>query len=262
MGMLAFIDTHCHLTFDPLAGQIQEVLARSRQAGITGWISVGTDLDHSRRCVDLAHRLDGVAATVGLHPHDARDMTDHSMEQFRQLCSDKKVVAIGETGLDYHYNYSDPRDQRYAFIRQLELAEAFHLPVVVHTREAFDETIAILDDFRQRVDKVVLHCFSGTAEQAQTALDRGFMLSFTGVVTFKNAHVIQEAARIVPLERLMLETDCPYMSPEPVRKQRPNEPGLMIHTARYLADLKGIDLQTMARIVLENVERFFGVHLG
>jgi TatD DNase family protein len=183
------------------------------------------------------------------------------MEQFRQLCSDEKVVAIGETGLDYHYNFSDPQAQKSAFIQQLELAEAFHLPVVVHTREAFDETITILDDFRQRVDKVVLHCFTGTAQQAQIALDRDFMLSFTGVVTFKNAHLIQDVARMVPLERMMLETDCPYISPEPVRKQRPNEPGLLIHTAQYLAELKGIDLEQMARKVTENAEQFFGIQL-
>jgi TatD DNase family protein len=261
MVTVQFIDTHCHLTFEPLAEQIDQVLARSRQAGITGWISIGTDLDHSQRCVALAGQYKGIWATVGLHPHDAGDMTDDLLEQFKQLCSNEKVVAIGETGLDYHYNYSDPQAQRRAFIQQLELAEAFHLPVVVHTREAFDETITILDDFRQRVDKVVLHCFTGTAQQAQIALDRGFMLSFTGVVTFKNARLIQDAARMVPLDRMMLETDCPYMSPEPVRKQRPNEPGLLIHTAQCLAELKGIDLEQMARKVTENAVQFFGIQL-
>ena len=178
--------------------------------------------------------------------------------RLRQICLDEKVVAVGETGLDYHYNYADPKQQKYTFIQHLELAEALHLPVVVHTREAFEDTMAILNDFKQRVDRVVLHCFTGTAEQAQKALDRGFMLSFTGVVTFKNAHLIQEAARIIPLDRLMLETDCPYMTPAPMRKQKVNEPALLVHTAKFIAELKGTTLEVVAKATTSNAEAFFG----
>jgi TatD DNase family protein len=167
------------------------------------------------------------------------------------------VVALGETGLDFHYNFSPPEQQKQAFAAQLELAAQLHLPVVIHTREAFAETMAILDQFGSRLEHVVLHCFSGTAEQAHQALDRGYYLSFTGVVTFKNAQSIRAAAQAVPMDRLMIETDCPYMSPEPKRKQKINEPALMIHTARLLAELRGMPLPQFAECTLVNSRRFF-----
>ncbi len=177
-------------------------------------------------------------AAVGIHPHEAKDGDAAALAELKHLATQDKVVAIGETGLDFHYNFSKPPDQRRVFVAHLEIARELNLPVVVHSREAFEETVEILDHSGVGLKGVVFHCFSGSAEQAQQLLDRGYYLSFTGVVTFKNAEATREAARVVPLDRLMVETDAPYMSPEPVRKQKPNEPALMVHTAKLLADLK------------------------
>ncbi len=256
---MELMDTHCHLSLEPLVNDIEGVLQRSRAAGITHLISVGTTLDDSRCCVALAGRHGQFWAGVGIHPHEARHASDEALAAIEELARKPNVVALGETGLDFHYNFSLPEQQKRAFAAQLELAAQLHLPVVIHTREAFAETMAILEGFRSRLAQVVLHCFSGTSEQARLALDRGYYLSFTGVVTFKNAQSIREAALVVPMGRLMIETDCPYMSPEPKRKQKINEPALLIHTARCLAELKGIPLPEFAECTLANSKRFFGV---
>ena len=256
---MELIDTHCHLTSEELAPDLEAVLARSRMAGVSEWITIGTDLEHSHDAVALAQRIEGLVAAVGLHPHDAKHLTRESMETLQHLAGHPAVVAIGETGLDYHYAFSSRKEQIEAFERHLALAETEKLPVVIHTREAYDDTLAVLDQFRDRLNRVVLHCFSGNAEEAGKALDRGFTLSFTGVVTFKNAHEIRAAARIVPLEHLMVETDCPYMSPVPMRKQRVNEPALLIHTARFLAELREMDLAEFVQRTTENARRFFAL---
>jgi TatD DNase family protein len=169
------------------------------------------------------------------------------------------VVAVGETGLDFHYNFSKQPDQARVFAAHLDIARALNLPVIIHSRNAFDETVAILDQAGAGLKGVVFHCFSGAADQAKQLLDRGYYLSFTGVVTFKNAEATRAAAQVVPLDRLMVETDAPYMSPEPVRKQKPNEPALMVHTARLLADLKGVSLQDLAQATTSNAVQFFGL---
>jgi TatD DNase family protein len=256
------IDTHCHLTFEQLADDVEAVVARSVAAGVVGWITVGTGSQHNRKAVELASRFENMYATVGIHPHDAKDVTGQTIAELKELAQSEKVVAIGETGLDFHYDLSPREDQRRAFAAQLEIAQDLNLPIVVHCREAFDETIDILDQFIRRKGRlrgVVFHCFSGSAEQARIVLDHGFCLSFTGVVTFKNAEVTRQAAKIVPVDRLMLETDCPYMSPEPMRKQKINEPALMIHTARYLAELKQMDPADFAQAVTATSKTFFGL---
>ncbi|GAF93398.1 unnamed protein product, partial [marine sediment metagenome] len=175
----------------------------------------------------------------GIHPHDAKDMTAETITELKKLTQNEKVVAIGETGLDFHYNFSPQKDQRRAFAQQLKIAAELNLPVIIHCREAFNDTMDILEQYGLGVKRAVFHCFSGSGEQAKIVLDKGFYISFTGVVTFRNAEKTRAAAGIVPLDRLMLETDCPYMSPEPCRKQKINEPALMIHTAARLAELKG-----------------------
>ncbi|MBW8000847.1 MAG: TatD family deoxyribonuclease [Planctomycetes bacterium] len=256
---MKLIDTHCHLTFKQLSGDIAGVLQRSRAAGITGWITVGTDAEHNRKCVELAERFDDVYATVGIHPHDAKDVTDETLEELRELAQREKVVAIGETGLDFHYNFSPPEIQREVFIKHLAIAREYNLPVIVHSREAFDETIEILDEHGKDIKRLVFHCFGGSAEQAKIVIDRGYYISFTGVVTFKNASGVREAVSAIPLERLMVETDCPYMSPEPMRKQKVNEPALMIHTAKYLAKLKEMDLTDFCEKVSSTSRDFFGI---
>jgi TatD DNase family protein len=259
---MELIDTHCHLTFEQLAGDIEAVIERSRAAGVIGWITVGTDAQHNRQAIELTKWFENMYAAIGIHPHDAKDVTAKTLAELKELARSKKVVAIGETGLDFHYDFSPRQDQRRVFEAQLEIARELNLPVIIHCREAFDEAIDILEQFeglKGRLKGVVFHCFSGSAEQARIVLDHGFYISFTGVVTFKNAAKTREAAMAVPPDRLMLETDCPYMSPEPVRKQKINEPALMVHTASFLATLKEMDENDFARAVTATSKSFFGL---
>ena len=256
--MLELIDTHCHLTFEPLADDVPGVVGRSRDAGVSGWITVGTSIEDSRRAVALAERYEGMYASVGVHPHDARLVDDAMLADLETVARAGKVVAVGETGLDYHYNFSAPEEQKRVFAAQLELAAGLDLPVVIHCREAFDDTMAILEGI-SALKRVVFHCFGGTAEQAHLVLERGYFISFTGVVTFKNAHKAREAVKVVPVDRLMVETDCPYMSPEPVRRQKPNEPALMTHTAAFLAALKGLNPEDFARETTKTAKTFFSL---
>jgi TatD DNase family protein len=255
---MKLVDTHCHLTFDDLGRDIDAVIARSRQAGVNGWITVGTDPEHNRKAIELAERFENMYATIAIHPHDAKTVTADILKELRELAQHNKVVALGETGLDYHYNFSSHEEQRKVFAEHLKIAAELNLPVIIHCREAFDETIEILERFGD-TKKVVFHCFSGSGEQAKIVLDYGFYISFTGVVTFKNAEKTRRAAEVVPLSRLMVETDCPYMSPEPMRKQKINEPALMIHTARCLAELKGMGLADFAEAVTATSRAFFGL---
>ena len=259
---MELIDTHCHLTFEPLADDVEGVLERSKSAGVTSWITVGTDGQHNRKAVEMANRFENMYATVGIHPHDAKGVTGQIVDELKELARSEKVVAIGETGLDYHYNFSEHAEQRRTFAAHLEIARELNLPVIIHCREAFDETMEILERFiglEGRLKGVVFHCFSGSAEQARIVLNHGFYLSLTGVVTFKNASKTQQVAKSVPMDRLMLETDCPYMSPEPMRKQKINEPALMVHTARCIAELKEMPLPDFARSVTETSKNFFGL---
>jgi TatD DNase family protein len=210
--------------------------------------------------VELAGRFENVYAAVGIHPHDAKDVTGETIAELKEFAGNDKVVAIGETGLDYHYNFSKQPAQRRAFATHLQIAHELNLPVIVHSREAFDETMDILETFIRfdgRLKGVVFHCFSGTPEQAKIVLDHGFHISLTGVVTFKNAETARRVAKMVPLERLMLETDCPYMSPEPMRKQKINEPALMIHTANFLAEQKEMAPAEFADAITATSRAFF-----
>lgn len=256
---MELIDTHSHLTFDSLIQDIDGVVARSKAAGVTSWLTVGTDPQQNRKAIELADKFENMYASVGIHPHDAKDLTADTLTELKELAQSEKVVAIGETGLDFHYNLSPQPDQKRAFAAQLTIAKELNLPVIIHCREAFDQTMEILDRHGHGLKAVVFHCFSGSAEQAKIVLDYGFYISFTGVVTFKNAELTRRAAKIVPADRLMLETDCPYMSPEPMRKQKINEPALMIHTAKYLAELKGMDLADFANAVTATSKTFFGL---
>jgi len=259
LDTMELIDTHCHLTFEDLAPDIEGVLARSMAAGVTEWITVGTDPQENRKAIEFAERFENMYAAVAIHPHDAKTVTADTLAELKNLAQHEKVVAIGETGLDYQYDFSLHEDQRRVFAEHLKIAVELGLPVIIHCRKAFDETMEILEQAGSGVKRVVFHCFSGSAEQAKIVLDKGFYISFTGVVTFKNAEKTRRAAAVVPVDRLMMETDCPYMSPEPMRKQKVNEPALMIHTARFLADLKQMDWEDFARVVTATSRTFFGL---
>jgi TatD DNase family protein len=263
---MELIDTHCHLTFEPLIGDIEGVLERSKAAGVNSWITVGTDPQHNQKAVELADKFENMYAAIGIHPHDADTVTAQTLNQLKELAQNLKVVAIGETGLDFHYpqdglrhNFSKQPTQRRIFVQQLKIAAEFNLPVIIHSRDAFDETMDVLEQFGSGVKRVVFHCFSGSAEQANIVLTKGYYISLTGVVTFKNASKPQEVAKLTPIDRLMLETDCPYMSPEPMRKQKINEPALMIHTARFIADLKQMDFTDFAARITTTSRSFFAV---
>jgi TatD DNase family protein len=260
--MIELIDTHSHLVYEPLAGDIDNVLARSVEAGVMKWINVGTDPEHNIKAIDMANRFENMYAVIGVHPHYADKMTGEISAELKRLAGNEKVAAIGETGLDFHYNFSQKTDQRRAFETHLHIAHELNLPVVIHSREAFDETLDILDQFIRlngNLKGVVFHCFSGTPEQARMILDYGFYASFTGVVTFKNADTQRKTVQAVPVERMMIETDCPYMSPEPMRKQKVNEPALMIHTAKCMAELKKMKLGDFAAAVTATSKSFFGL---
>jgi len=253
------IDTHAHLTFEPLADNLDDVLQRSRDAGVTSWITVGTDPEQNQKAIELAEKYDTVYAAVGVHPHDAKHVILDTFIDLIKLAEHPKVVAIGETGLDYHYDYSPGEDQQEVFKNHLQIAAELKLPVIVHSRESLDDTIKIIDNFSSRIENIVFHCFTGTADQAKIIIDKGCHISFTGAVTFKNANDIQKAAEAIPLEKMMIETDCPYMSPEPMRKQKINEPALLVHTAQFLAALKNVHPEEFADVTTSTAQRFFGI---
>ena len=221
------IDSHAHLTFKEIENSLDDVLQRSIKAGVAEWITIGTDVEQNKKVVSIVDHYENLYGSVGIHPHYASQISPADISQVKELAKHKKIVAIGETGLDFHYNFSKKDTQKELFKNLLEIAAENNLPVIIHSRNAFDETIEIIDKFKNNLTNVVFHCWGGTVEQTQIVLDKGFYVSFTGVVTFKNAEQTRDAAKIVPLEKMMIETDCPYMSPEPMRKQKINEPALL-----------------------------------
>ena len=256
---MELIDTHCHLTFEQLAANVDAVLHRSIEAGVKSWITVGTDPAENKKALALCDKYENLYAAVGIHPHEAAKTSEGDVEELKLSAKNPKVVAIGETGLDYHYNFSLPAEQQRLFKAHLQIAVDLNLPVIIHSREAYDDTIKILNDYRSSLKKVVFHCFSYSPQQAIDLLDNGYFLSFTGVVTFKGAALVKESAKIVPLDRMMIETDCPYMTPEPMRKQKVNEPAYLVHTAKFLADLKQIPLDQFLQAVTSTSRSFFSI---
>ncbi len=259
------IDTHCHLTYDGLHERVDRVVADALAAGVDRMISVGTSPADARKAVALAQRFDGVYATVGLHPHYAADWPNVTTlaEALRDLTGQPKVVALGEMGLDRHYPDPPMAMQRAVFTAQLELAkERPDLPIIIHNREATDDTLAMIADSGLPGERFVFHCFTGTPEEVKKILAIGAMVSFTGIVTFKNAKAIAEASDRVPLERLMIETDSPYLAPEPYRKVRPNEPKYVVHVAKFLARRRGMAVGDFVSAVDANAERYFSLGQG
>ncbi len=253
------VDTHCHLDPQYFPAGPDEVLARAREAGVQGFvvIGVGTDLAPARAAVALAKRMsERAGAAVGVHPHDAVTLDDAAYAELETLTGAPEVVAIGEIGLDYHYDHS-PRDvQRRTFARLVGLARERKKPIVIHTRNAPTETIDILTSEGARDVGGVIHCFSEDQAFAQKALDLGFDLSFSGIVTFKTSLAVQQVARWAPLDRILVETDSPYLAPIP-KRGKPNEPAFVVHTARRVAELRGIAFEALAEATSVNAERAF-----
>jgi TatD DNase family protein len=250
------IDTHCHLTDPRLSGQLEAVIERARVAGVTRMITVGTDLEDDRAAIALCRGRANVRCAVGIHPNYTQHATLADVPVLRELQKDASVVALGEMGLDYFHQFADRAHQARLFEAQLALATEVGRPVVIHSREAIDDTLAIMRNFPGV--RAVFHCFTGTAEEAERILTAGYWISFTGPVTYKKNDALREVVRRVPMDRLMVETDAPYLSPEPKRGQKTNEPALVMYTAAKVAEVRGMGLDALDRVTTENAARFFG----
>jgi len=251
------IDSHCHLDnpqFDP---DREAVIDRALAAGVERMVVIGTgegppDLEAGIR---LADRHESIYATVGIHPHDASKATPETYKRLAELLKHSKVIALGEIGLDYHYDHSPREVQRDVFLQQMMIAGEARKPIVIHTREAWEDTLGLLETYwRPRGLGGIMHCFTGDAEQARQALERGFHLGFGGVLTFPKADGLREAARITPDERILLETDCPYLAPVPYRGKR-NEPAFVVDTARRLAEIRGTTPEAIAALTTTNFQK-------
>ncbi|HVA79954.1 MAG TPA: TatD family hydrolase [Candidatus Binataceae bacterium] len=256
--MTPLIDTHCHLADPKLDADLDAVLERARTAEITQIVSVGAigSIECDRRTVEIAERHEHIFAAIGVHPHDAKDCTPARIAELRELARSNKVVAIGESGLDFHYLHSPAEAQAAALRRHLELAGELEKPIVIHCRDAEDRVVEIIRETATATAGGVIHCFTGNAGAAARFLDLGFHISFSGILTFKSAHQVREAARIVPDDRLMVETDAPYLAPEPYRGKR-NEPAFVRRTLEVLAETRAADPDTLAALTVSNATRLF-----
>jgi TatD DNase family protein len=255
-------DTHCHLDPAHFPDGADEVLGRARAAGVGRFAVIGVgSLDAARDAAALAERRSDVFATVGVHPHDASTLDAAHEDELRALLGRERVRALGEVGLDFHYEHSPRGVQADVFRRMVALARSVKKPLVIHTRSAADETLEILEGEGARDVGGIIHCFSEDRRFATRALDLGFYLSFSGILTFKNAHAIHEVARVAPLDRVLVETDSPYLAPVPLRGKK-CEPAFVVHTAKRLAELRGASLGEIETATTENAERAFGITLA
>jgi len=251
------IDTHAHLEMEAFDGDREAVLARAAEAGLTAIVTVGTTLPDCEKAVALTRLYKPVYAAVGIHPHEVKDIDAATYDALRVLAQQEKVVAIGEIGLDFFYDLSPREVQLRRFQEQLNLAEELDLPVIIHDREAHPEILEILRS-RKGSLRGVLHCFSGNWAMACECLDLGFHLSVAGPVTYRKADQLRAVAREVPLGRLLIETDAPYLAPQPYRGKR-NEPAYVMETARYLAGIRGIPVDELEQQTTANARRLFGI---
>ena len=249
-------DTHAHMDDRAFAEDQHEILLGLREKGVGLVMNPGCSLESSRNAVALAQKYDFVYAAVGSHPDVADEVNEEVLEEYRKLCKLEKVKAIGEIGIDYHYE-DIPRDlQLKAFRMQMELAREVGLPVIVHEREAHEDGMAVVREFPDVTG--VFHCYSGSAEMARQLVDKGWYIGFTGVLTFKNARKAIETAESIPIERIVLETDCPYMAPVPHRGKR-NDPGYLCHMAEKLAEIRGLSVEEIHQITMENGKRLYRI---
>jgi len=254
------IDSHAHIQGKEYAGEVEAVITRARAAGVETIIAVGGagDMSSNSEAVALAARFENVYATVGMHPHDAKDVGADELKTLKELASSPKVVAVGETGLDYYYNHSPHEVQRRVFAQFIQMACDTQLPIVVHERDAALPVADLLRNEGAGKLRGVIHCFTGNYEAACAYLDLGFYLSFTGIITFKNAEPLREVVRKVPLERIFVETDSPFLTPVPHRGKR-NEPAYVRFVAETIAKVKGVDFADVARLTSANVKTLFRI---
>ena len=251
-------DSHAHLNSEKYTSDLDQVVSRIEEAGLAYVMDVGFDLESSLLAVSHAQKYPWCYAAVGCHPHDAKTMDEASLIMFKGLAKKPKVMAIGEIGLDYYYDHSEREVQRYWFRRQIQLALAIDKPIIIHDRDAHGDVLSILKEEEAFKTRVLLHCYSGSKEQAEQYVKLGATLSIAGPVTYKNAHKLLEVVRAIPIEHLLIETDAPYLTPEPFRGRR-NEPAYVKYTAEKLAEIKGIPFEEAARRTAENAKKFFGI---
>ena len=251
------VDSHCHLDYLEKDEDLDEVVARARRAGVGTLLTICTKLSEFQRVRAIAERFEGVFCSVGVHPHEAAEEGVEESSQLVELAGHPKVVGLGETGLDFYYEHSPRAAQETSFRAHIAAARATGLPVIVHSRDADEDTLRILqEEHAQGPYGAVIHCFTAGPELAHAALDLGFYISLAGIVTFKKAEALCETVRQVPLERLLVETDAPYLAPVPKRGKR-NEPAFVVHTAEKLAELKGVTADELARATTGNFHRLF-----
>ncbi len=252
------IDTHAHLEMREFNDDCEDVIKRAREAGVEYIVTIGTTIESSRDAVLLADKYDFIYAAIGIHPHEVRDILHPAYEIIRHFAQHKKVVAYGEIGLDYHYEHSSRTDQKRKFRDMLREARELELPVIIHDREAHEDTMQILSEEWSPDLGGVMHCFSGDLAMAERLIEMGFAISIAGPVTFPKAEALREVVRQIPIEHLLIETDSPYLAPQPVRGKR-NEPAYVRHTAEAIAKIKGLSFDDVARITSFNAMQLFGI---
>ncbi len=254
--MSTIVDSHAHLTWDSFQDDQSAVIARALEKGVCQIVNAGVNLVTIEQTVELTESYEQIYTAVGLHPHEARHWDAGSRRRLMEAAGHAKVVAIGECGLDYYYNYSERGDQVKAFQEQIKIARELMKPLIIHTRDAWEDTFATLEEQDARSAGGVFHCFSGSPQEVERAQDLGFFISFSGIVTFKNAIGVQEAAARVRDDRLLVETDCPYLAPHPMRGKR-NEPAFVWLVAEKLAEIRGTSMDHTAAITSENARQLF-----
>lgn len=248
-------DTHAHLQWANFDKDREKVISRARKVDVNYIVNIGFDLDGSREAIELAEKHEGLYATVGIHPHNASRLNENVLDKLRKLSGNPKAVAIGEIGLDYYRNLSPRETQKKAFEAQLLLAEELGLPVVIHDREAHADTREMLSKFKGKINGV-MHCFSGSREMAEQCIKSDFYISFAGPVTFPNSHKLHEIVKGIGLNKILLETDSPWLAPQEMRGKR-NEPAFLLFIAKKIAELKGISLEELAEATTENAKEIF-----
>ena len=260
MPLLHLIDVHSHLQDEKFREDCEEVIKRAVEAGVTRIINAGTNLADSQKAIDIARQHPCCLALVGVHPHDASTFNEETLKQLANLATDPNVIGIGEIGLDFHYDFSPRETQKNVFIELWQLAAKLNLPAVIHVREAYDSFFSAIEGCTAP-EKVLLHCFSGDLEIARKAAEKGFHFSTGGALTYPKSEMTREVFKMLPIDKIHLETDCPYLAPQPRRGKR-NEPSYMQFTLDALAELRGLTKIEMAEILKRNAIEFFGERLA
>jgi len=252
-----FIDTHAHITFPEFESDLPAVIQRAKQANLEAIINIALDDKSIERSLKLSEQYPNYIYTaVGVHPHEAKDWSQKDAEKIRKLAQEKKIIAVGEMGLDYYYEHSSKEQQKKAFRESLRLAQELNLPAIIHIRDAAKEAMMIIHEENQGNLKGVLHCFGGDMNLAKEALDIGLLISFTGIATFPKATNVKEAVKQIPLDSIMIETDCPFLAPVPYRGQR-NEPAYVVRVAETIAEIKGLTTEEAALQTTKTAKEFF-----